>query len=294
MGEFFEKLYESISGVLEFSLFTIGQKSITVGTALQILIFCFALIYFSKKLKNWIVRVLLAKRDVEHGQSQSIANIVHYSVLLLGLAIIVQTAGIDLSTISFLAGALGIGIGFGLQNIASNIVSGVILLIEKPIKVGDRVEIEGTIGDIKTIGLRATEIVTLPNIAIIVPNSDFINNRVTNWSHADTLVRYEIPVGVSYDEDPEQISELLKKVAHEHPQVVASPPPDVLFEEFGDSSLNFVLRVWMNTLVKPPRVLRSELNFAISKIFRENGVVIPFPQRDIHFRSGTIDLKKSD
>ncbi len=182
----------------------------------------------------------------------------------------------------------GIGIGFGLQNITNNFVSGLIILFERPIKVGDRIEVGNVAGDVVNISARATTVVTNDNIAIIVPNSEFTSSTVINWSYTDRDVRFNIPVGVSYSSDPEVVGKLLLEVAHDHAGVLKEPKPDVLFEEFGESSLNFVLRVWTRDYTTRPGVFKSELNYRISKKFKEHGIEIPFPQRDIHIRSGSV------
>ncbi|MEO8047103.1 MAG: mechanosensitive ion channel domain-containing protein [Nitrospirota bacterium] len=183
----------------------------------------------------------------------------------------------------------GVGVGFGLQNITNNFVSGFILLVERPIKVGDRIEVGPVTGDVVNISLRATTVVTNDNIAIIVPNSDFVSSRVTNWSYTDRDVRFNFPVGVSYRSDPEVVRQLLLQVADQHAGVLKKPQSDALLMEFGDSALNFVLRVWTRQYTTTPGVLRSELNFMISKTFKEHDIEIPFPQRDIHIRSGNVE-----
>jgi small-conductance mechanosensitive channel len=205
--------------------------------------------------------------------------------------IILQTVGIDLSTITVLAGALGVGIGFGLQNITNNFVSGIIILFERPIKVNDRIEVGNITGDVVRISMRATTIVTNDNISVIVPNSEFISSKVINWSHNDRNVRFNIPVGVSYNEDPKKVKELLLSVANDNDAVLKEPLPDVIFSEFGDSSLNFVLRVWTSTLIQAPKVLKSQLYFEILRRFREVGIQIPFPQRDLHIKNEELNIK---
>lgn len=199
--------------------------------------------------------------------------------------------GIDLSTITLLAGALGVGIGFGLQNITNNFVSGIIILFERPIKVGDRIQVEDIIGDVVKISLRATTVVTNENISVIVPNSEFISTRVINWSHNDRNVRFNVPVGVSYKEDPQKIKEVLLSVASDNRFVLKNPEPDVIFVEFGDSSLNFVLRIWTSEMIQKPKILISEIYFEIFKRFRENKIEIPFPQRDLHIKTPEVDTK---
>jgi len=214
-------------------------------------------------------------------------------MIVIGFMIIFQSAGIDLSTITVLAGAMGVGIGFGLQNVTNNFVSGLIILFERPIKVGDRIEVGETAGDVVNISMRATTVVTNDNISVIVPNSDFISSRVINWSHNDRNVRFGVEVGVSYNEDPEKIKDILLSVADDNSAVLKNPKSDVIFTEFGDSSLNFNLRVWTTELIQKPHTLRSQLYFEIFKRFREEGIEIPFPQRDLHIKNPELKISTS-
>ncbi|MDH4251636.1 MAG: mechanosensitive ion channel, partial [Nitrospira sp.] len=226
------------------------------------------------------------------GVRHAIGAIVRYIVVAIGLVIILQTAGINLSTLTVLFGALGIGVGFGLQSITNNFVSGIILLLERPIKVGDRIEVGDVHGDVVNISPRATTIVTNDNIAIIVPNADFISSKVVNWSYTNRDVRFNFPIGVSYGSDPEQVRRILLEVAQAHRGVLKEPGPSVLLDGFGDSSLNFVLRVWTREFSTIPGVLRSELYFSICRAFKEEGIEIPFPQRDLHIKSGTLNVRQ--
>ena len=233
-----------------------------------------------------MIKRIFPRYDLNVGVSQSIATIIRYILVIIGLFIIFQTSGIDLSAIGLLVGALGIGIGFGLQNITNNFISGIIILFERPVKVGDRIEVDDLAGNIVNISARATTIITNDNIAVIVPNSDLVSNRVINWSHNDRNVRLNFPVGVSYNEDPEKIKKLLLEVANANQGVLQKPPPDILFENFGDSSLEFNLRVWTDEYSDKPKVLKSQLYYSIFKKFKEHGVEIPYPQRDLHLKSG--------
>jgi small-conductance mechanosensitive channel len=183
-----------------------------------------------------------------------------------------------------------VGIGLGLQNVVSNFVAGLILLIEQPIRMGDRIEVNDTFGDVVKIGARSTWIRTNDNVVIIVPNNDFINNSVTNWTANDSNVRLMIPVGVGYNSDPDQVRDLLLQAAHAHADVLAEPNTDVIFTDYGDNSINFALRVWTASRTHTPFVLKSDLYFAIFKLFREHRIELPFPQRDLHIRSSDIPL----
>jgi small-conductance mechanosensitive channel len=208
----------------------------------------------------------------------------HYIVMIIGTIFAFQFVGIDLSGLAVIAGLLSVGIGFGLQNITSNFMSGIILLFERPIKVGDRITVGDVVGDVMAINMRSTTVQTLNNITIIVPNSEFVSSTVTNWSHGDPKVRVDIEVGVSYGSDLDTVLESLKEVAEEHPDVLKNPEPDVLLSEFGDSSWNMILRVWIPS-PKKYYVFQSEINCNIVRKFREKNIEIPFPQRDLHVRS---------
>lgn len=243
------------------------------------------LVFFSSKLKSVFVKQIMSRYSDDIGVSQSIGTIIQYVVVLIGGLIVVQST-INLGSLNVLAGALGVGIGFGLQNIANNFISGLIILFERPIKIGDRIEVGAVTGDVVKVSSRATTISTNDNISIIVPNSEFISKQVINWSHNDRNIRFHVPVGVSYNEDPAQIKELLLSVAEEHPDILKRPAPDVLFVEYGDSSLNFDLMVWTSKYINRPIILKSQLYYRIFEKFKEHNIEIPFPQRDLHLRSG--------
>ncbi len=284
--------FEPLGAFTEIPLYSIGNTTITLGTMLYLTVLVVALFYITGILKRWVVERLLSRSQVDLGVRHAIGAIFRYVVVALGLIIILQTAGIDLSALTVLFGALGIGVGFGLQSITNNFVSGIILLLERPIKVGDRIEVGNVNGDVINISPRATTIVTNDNIAIIVPNADFISSKVVNWSYTNRNVRFNFPVGVSYGSDPEQVRRVLLDVARAHQGVLKEPGPSVLFDGFGDSSLNFLLRVWTRDFSTVPGVLRSELYFAISLAFKEHGIEIPFPQRDLHIKSGTLNVRQ--
>jgi small-conductance mechanosensitive channel len=289
------KLWEDIKSraiqvfeLLDYPFTHIGETEISINFILYISLSIIALLFVARKFKQFLVNKILVRSNLDSGVSQSIGTIVRYLIIILGLVIIFQSAGLNLSAIGVLAGALGVGIGFGLQNIFNNFISGLIILFERPIKIGDRVDVGGISGDVIKIEARATTVLTNDNIAIIIPNSEFISSRVTNWSYTDRMVRFHIPVGVAYKEDPENIKAILLEVAKTNENVLQSPAPDVIFSEFGDSSLNFELWVWTIKLINRPKILQSQLNYQIYRKFKERGVEIPFPQRDLHIRSGFV------
>ena len=276
---------------LDIPLLPIGGTRFTLWMLLYLLVFFALLIYVTGKLKAWMVERLLARTRIDIGMRQAVGSIFRYVIVAIGFMIILQTAGINLSALTVLAGALGIGVGFGLQNITNNFLSGLIILVERPIKVGDRIDVGRVTGDVVKISPRATTIVTNDNIAIIVPNSEFISSQVINWSYTNRDVRLNFPIGVAYHSDPELVRKVLLEVAADHSGVLKERNADVLLQEFGDSSLNFILRVWTRDYATTPGVLRSELNYAICKKFKEHGIEIPFPQRDLHVRSGVVEVK---
>jgi len=275
-------------------LFQLGQTWISLATMVEFVVIVLLVVLISRVVRRVLRRRVLAHTKLDLGLQYAIARIVSYGVLVLGLLIGLETLGINLNSLTVLAGALGVGIGFGLQNIVSNFVSGLILLTERPIQIGDRVDVGGTMGDVVRIGARSTTIVTNDNITIIVPNSEFITGRVTNWSIGDPKVRLRFPVGVSYGSDPRLVEKLLLEAAAANPHVLIDPAPSVRFVEFGDSSLNFELRVWSIDMVTRPGALRSELNFTICDKFKQHGIEIPFPQRDLHLKEPVrVELKSS-
>lgn len=273
---------------LEVQLFTIGVTQITLWTVIYLIFLMVLLFYLSGKLRRWIVEQALAKTRMEVGARQATGSIIRYFIIAIGFVIILQTAGIDLTALNVLAGAVGIGLGFGLQNIVNNFFCGLIILFERPIKVGDRVVVGNVEGDVVQISGRSTTVVTNDNIAIIVPNSKFVTENVVNWSHGDPKVRFRIPVSVAYGSDVRLVERLLLEVAAENPDVLEKPAPGVRLMEFGESGLAFELRAWSTSLAHRKGLLISALNFAIYDKFTANGVEIPFPQRDVRIRGGNV------
>ncbi|MEM9325690.1 MAG: mechanosensitive ion channel domain-containing protein [Bacteroidota bacterium] len=289
--DFWDGVVHVVGNVLDIftaPIFRLGSTDFSVGTILYVIVAFILLFYITRKIRQALVGRILSRTSMDPGSAESAGTIARFLIIFIGSIIIVQSAGINMSTLSILAGALGVGIGFGLQSITDNFISGIIILFEKPIKVGDRIEVGSIEGDVTSISVRSTTVLTNDNISVIVPNSEFISQRVINWSHNDRNVRYRIPVGVSYNEDPKQIKAILLKVAEESPHVLKEPAPMVLFEAFGDSSLNFELAIWTATHSNRPRILKSELYFEIFDQFKQQGVEIPFPQRDLHIRSSAV------
>ncbi len=276
----------------------IAAYGFTIGdTDLQIGMFVWAgLVMLLTFQLSWLVRSLLdvsvlRSRRYDRGVRDAVRKLVHYSLLTIGVLVALTTAGVDPRVFALLGGAFGIGIGFGLQNIVNNFVSGIILLFERPIKAGDTIVIENEWGTVKRIGLRSTVVETLDNSEIIVPNSLLISEKVTNWTLSTAMARIVHPVGVAYGSDIGKVLEILHDAADAHPLSLEDPGPSAIFTGFGDSSLNFELRVWIADIKERLRV-KSEIFQAIEKGLGKAGIEIPFPQRDLHVRSIEADLIK--
>ena len=237
-----------------------------------------ALIWTTRRGTRWLVDRVLARRGFDIGMREALGTIVRYVVITLGALIIVQSADIELTSLNVLVGAVGVGLGFGLQNITSNFFSGLILLFERPITMGDRVEIAGCVGEVREIAARATTLVTDENVAIIVPNSQFVAERVTNWSRPGKLTAYVVPFYVSHGSDPDLVRQVLLAAAHTHRGVLGDPAPDVEFVEVGLGALRFHLQVWSNEHLKTAGTLKSDLNFEVWRQLATAGVTAPSAQ----------------
>ena len=233
--------------------------------------------------RSVLIKRIMAESGLEEGKQESIATISVYLIWAFGILAALYAMGISTTSLTVAFGALGIGLGFGLQNIFNNFVSGLILLFERPIQVGDAIELQGTWGTVKKINVRSTVVQTWDNASLIIPNSDFINNQLTNWSFKDTRLRRSINIGVAYGSDVQLVKDTLLEAANNHPDVYRYPKPDVLFLDFGDSSLLFRLRIWVT--VDTILSTETDLRFEIDRMFRERNITIPFPQRDLHIKS---------
>ncbi|MFN0085402.1 MAG: mechanosensitive ion channel family protein [Blastocatellia bacterium] len=284
---------EWIEPFLEYPLLRLGGATISLWTFVYFLLLLVLLFFFAGKLRSWLVQRVLVRTKLDLGARQAIGSITRYLLILIGLLVALQTVGIDLTTLNVIAGAVGIGVGFGLQNIVNNFISGLIILFERPIKIGDRIEVADVDGVVTEIGARSTTVLTNDKISIIVPNSKFITDNVTNWSHTDPRVRFHVKVGVAYGSDARQVEKLMLEVARANPNVIDDPPPKVWFRGFGDSSLHFELLAWNTNLVHSKGQFLSDLNYGIYEKFKEHNIEIPFPQRDLRIRGGVKALTEA-
>jgi len=280
----FSEVSSLVRGVFNVTLFEINKQPITVSNLIMFVLVISVFAMISRIVRGIFRGQVFPRLAIDEGTQYTLLRITHYLIIVVGALVAFQFIGIDLTGLAVIFGLLSVGIGFGLQNVTSNFVAGLILLFERPIKVGDRITVGDKEGDVVEINIRSTTIRSLNNIAIIVPNSEFVSSTVINWTYADQRIRLEIDVGVSYTSDLETVLSALREVAEEHPEVLTNPVPEVLHTGFGDSSWNMRLRAWIQDPKRHPQV-RSALNCAIVRKFRDNGVEIPFPQRDLHVRS---------
>ena len=282
--ETLSNVFNEIRQIIEYPLFVMNQRPITITSILVGLVIILAFVILSRGLRRIIKTRLFPRYKLDEGIQLAILKVLHYLMMGLGIIVAVQTIGLNLTSLAVVFGLLSVGIGFGLQNIVSNFISGLIILFERPIKIGDQITIGDVLGKVSNISLRATLIRTFDNVSIIVPNSEFITSQVINWSHRDPKIRIHVKVGVAYGSDVPLVINSLLEVAQNHPEVLKNPAPKVWFLEFGDSSLNFDLLAWIPSPKSRPDII-SDLNKGIDEIFRKNKIQIPFPQRDLHIRS---------
>jgi potassium efflux system protein len=227
---------------------------------------------------------VLPRAKLPRGVPFAISTMVRYVLLVIGFMLAVAASGLDTSRFALLVGALGVGIGIGLQDVVNNFVSGLILLFERPIQIGDTVEVNGILGDVKQIGLRASTLRTFDGAEVVCPNSAFVSNHFVNWTLSDKMRRIELPVGVAYGTEPERVVEVLGAVLEAHPSILSDPEPAVIFDGFGSSSLDFLIRGWTAEIDRW-KAIRGEIGIQAVHALREAGIAIPFPQRDLHLRS---------
>jgi len=275
---------EALQAFFSFGV-TIGEQQITLGLVVTAALILYGAFAISWGFQALLMENVLKRRQMDTGARISIVRLVHYALVLVGFFIALSALGFELKNVTIIGGALGVGIGFGMQAIVNNFVSGLILLFERPIKVGDVIQLsDGQRGRVINLGLRATIIETFDRAEVVVPNGDLIASQVTNWTLGNRSMRLIIPVGVAYGSDVETVMRVLMTVATDSSQVLKTPQPVVLFLNFGDSSLDFQLRVWIADF-NDRRIIQSALVREIDRKFREEGVEMPCPQRDLHLRS---------
>lgn len=276
---------------LQRPLITLGDTSVTFFGILIATAVVVGASIVAQIVQSVVGHAVLPRFGVERPVAEAIATVVRYTMVVLGAIWGLEILGFDLTTLKIGLGALGIGIGFGLQNIVNNFTSGLILLFERSVKRGDVLTVEGTDGRVQHVGLRSSVIRTREGDDLILPNSILVENMVTNYSYGDEIKRVDVDLGVSYSADPNTVREVLLATAERAEGFLSHPPPSVLFTGFGDSSIDFQLRAWIADAWEHP-TRRSELYFDVWYALKEAGIEIPFPQRDLHWRSGELPVRR--
>ena len=281
-----KRLWERVRAVWSYSFTVSEDEPITIGMIVGALVLFFIGFFVARFLSSMLGRRVFPRFGLDEGASATFQTLAFYVLLAIFAIYALQWANIPLTVFTVAGGALAIGVGFGSQNVVNNFISGLILMAERPMKVGDMVEVGGTHGIVERIGARSTRIRSGDNTHVIVPNSSFLEKEVLNWTLADDLIRSYIDVGVVYGSPTDTVRELILQALSENPRVLGSPLPEVLFTEFGDSALVFRAFFWikMKQLMDRNRV-QSSIRFRIDELFREADIVIAFPQRDVHLDS---------
>lgn len=281
-----DHVWQRLSQLLSTPL-NVGSLSVSLG---DVMLFGFVL-WLSFKFSQFIRFVfevdVFSRMSLPRGVPYAASSAMHYAILLLGFFAAIMAAGVDISRLTLLGGAVGLGVGFGLQNIVNNFVSGLILLFERPIQVGDRIEVDTVSGQVQRIGIRSSTVRTFDGAEVIVPNSDLIAKKLTNWTLSDQRRRFAVAIGVKYGTDPQRVIDLLLRIAREHGDVLQQPRPEAAFLTHGENSLDFELRVWTDRGGDWGRI-QSELTVALNRLLTAEGIEIPYPQRDLHLRTSDI------
>lgn len=284
------RIMNAINNSLIAPLFSLGERAYSVVDLIILICLFLGLLLLARSGKTLLRTRVLGMTGMNRGAQEAIAYVTTYVFLFIGTIVLLQLWGLDLSSLAILASVLGVGIGLGLQGIAKEFFSGLVLIFEQPIQIGDFIEVGNLQGTVERINVRSTEIRTLDHVSIIIPNSRFLESEVINWSHHSPISRLRLPIGVAYGSNLSQVGTALIEVAKEHPDILREPAPQVMFREFADSSLNFDLLVW----IADPRkqyLIKSDLYFRIDAILRDRQIEIPFPQQDLHLRSGHLPLE---
>jgi potassium efflux system protein len=296
LGQRARDLIHGIGAVWSYQLTTIDGRSLTVGKVVTAILILVIGALIAKLAIRRIAPRVLARVGIEPGAAAAFETLGFYAVMACLVVFALWVSEIPLTVFTLAGGALAIGVGFGSQKIINNFISGLIILAERPIKIGDLIEVDGTFGAVENIGARSTLIRSFDNIHVVVPNSTFLESNVINWTHSDNMVRIRLAVGVAYGSPTRRVEELILRAIGEHDKVIVPPEPQVLFDDFGDSALVFEAMFWIK-MFRPMdrRRVLSDLRFRVDDLFRENGIVIAFPQRDVHINGlGPVEVRLVD
>jgi small-conductance mechanosensitive channel len=282
-SERWEALRDTVREVWNYELASINDNPITVRKIVIGVLLLIVGLAGSRVVARWLGRRLLPRLGLNEGAVAAIQSLLFYALVLTVVMISLRLVNVPLTAFTILGGALAIGIGFGSQNIVNNFISGLILLVERPVRVGDLVEIDGLVGAIEHIGPRSTRVRSPENVDIIVPNSSFLEKNVVNWTLTDDRYRAHVSVGVVYGSPTREVIRLIRKAIDEHGRVLSKPEPIVLFDDFGDNALIFESHFWVRMRrIMDRRMIESDIRSRIDSLFREAGIVVAFPQRDVH------------
>jgi small-conductance mechanosensitive channel len=288
-------IFEPLQRLISFPIFYVGETAFTLWVVIRAFLVIYIVLQLSKILRSYLDFKIFPTLGVEEGLAYSINTFIGYSMVITGGLFALYSTGFDFRILMVFAGAIGIGVGLGLQNFAANVISGFMLIFGRKVRKGDWIETSDTLGYVREVSLRATKVVTRDNIEYIIPNTELTSKIIVNYSLMDPLIRIIIPVGVSYLANPEEVRMLLMKEADKSKEISRERAPSVLFTDYADSSINFALLVWIDIRRTSERIVKSELYFRIFKALAEAGIEIPFPQRDIHIRSDlTKDTQQND
>jgi small-conductance mechanosensitive channel len=277
--------------VANYPLVELGPAVISVAVVLKSIFIFWLLFIIASRVTAFVQQRLATTTDIDPSLSFAMTRFLKFFLFSLGVLITLDTAGVNLSTLTIFGGALGLGLGFGLQNIANNLVSGIILLVDRSVKQGDVITVGDSYGWVVKLGARYIVVRTRDGVEKLIPNANLIATEITNWSHSDRAVRLHVKTMVSYKTDPFQVRDLLLHVADNHPRVLKYPQPNVLFVNFGENGMEFELRIWINDPQEGIENVRSAMRFEIWKLFKEHGIDIPYPQRELHIKSGAVALE---
>lgn len=279
-----EELSTQISQIFTTTLFTIGVNPVSLRSLLALILSFMAVLIVSQAVTNFLKKSLLVRLGIDEGNREAIAVILRYLIVAFGVIFSIQEIGFNLASFAVVAGGLGVGIGFGIQDLTTNFVSGLTLLLDRPVKVGDFVELEGLMGIVKKISIRSTIITTNDDSSVIVPNSNMISHKIVNWSYQNPLLCLRVSIEVAENSDPLLVTETLLSIAYAEAGVLSEPNPKVFFVEFGDDCFKFELLVWTDRPTDR-EVIKSSLNFAIEYHFRKQGINFPSNERDLYLRN---------
>ncbi|OLT59837.1 mechanosensitive ion channel domain-containing protein [Moorena bouillonii] len=279
-----QKLGNAISKVFTAKLFEFGGQAFSLSFLGKFLFLCIIAILISRTIKALIKHWLLSRFRMDRGTREALASIIGYILSILGFLIVLQTSGINLSSLAIFAGALGIGFGIGLQDLASNFISGLTILLDQPIKVGDYIEIDNLSGTVEKISIRSTVIRTIHNVCVIIPNNSFVQNNVINWSYENPTSRLQIPINFPDELDPLVITELLLAAARQEPRVLSSPSPQVWFKGYGEEGMDFELLVWIDKPAESQGI-KSALYYLIDTELRSRHIEPGHPERNLRIHN---------